>query len=750
MDPLNSPATPPDPASETRHATAMPMRPRTTTTGMSTGRPWPLGAQVDDDGVNFALASSAATAVELCVFDDTGSREIARHRLPGRTHDVWHGHLPGARPGLIYGWRVHGPWRPAKGHRFNPNKVLLDPYAREIVGDFHWGDEHFGADRVHPQHMDFRDNAATALKARVVSPLQRQSVDEPLPRPPRVPAEDTVLYELHVKGFTRCMPGVPEALRGTYAGLASDAAIAHLTRLGVTTLSLLPVHAHLDEERLVDLGLSNYWGYNTIGFFAPHAAYAASGASGARAEFRDMVRRLHAAGFEVLIDVVYNHTAEGAEDGPTLCWRGIDHATAYRLRADDPSRCENWTGCGNTVDVRQPRMLQMIADSLRHWAGEMEVDGFRFDLAPILGRGDAGFDPRSPFFTVVAQDPVLSRLKMIAEPWDIGPDGWQVGAFPRGWLEWNDRFRDGQRAFWLGAGPGGPRHASTRGDFALRLCGSSDLYEARRRNPCESVNYVASHDGFTLHDLLTWEVRRNEANGEDNRDGHGLNLGWNCGVEGESDDPVVRRRRARLSRTLLACTVLAQGTPMLCAGDELGRSQQGNNNAYCHDSPVSWVDWSAADEDLIAFTARVIALRHKALPFGNRWYSGLTDSNGLHDLGWMRADGSALEGSAWRDPSSRLLGCLIGQPGRAKAPLLILVNGEAEDHPFQLPAGVWQALLDTSHPRGEASFHGQGEVPYWLPAHSLSVLAAAGAGLLPRDLAPVGASERSRPASASE
>jgi glycogen debranching enzyme GlgX len=697
---------------------------RTSTTGLQAGAPWPLGAHSSEGGVNFAVFSSHALAVDLCVFDDTGTRELARHRLPAHTQDIWHGFLPGARPGLVYGFRVHGPWRPDRGHHHNPNKLLLDPYAREIVappGGFAWRDELFAGDRQHPQHLDDLDSAPFALKARVLPPVTVDRSRWQGAQGHRVPMADTVLYELHVKGYTRLMPGVPDAQRGTYAGLASDAAIAHLKTLGVTSLSLLPVHAHLDEERLVGLGLSNYWGYNSIGFFAPEASYAASGERGARDEFRAMAERLHAEGFELLIDVVYNHTAEGDHRGPCLSFRGLDHASYYRSVPDTPALCENWTGCGNTLDIRHPRVLQLVLDSLRYWVEEMGVDGFRFDLAPILGRGDHGFDARSAFFTAIAQDPVLSRVKMIAEPWDIGPGGYQVGHFPRGWMEWNDKFRDGQRAFWLGSDPHGPRHASTRGDFAQRLCASSDLYEPRRRMPAESVNYITSHDGYCLADLLAYEQRHNHANGEDNRDGHGHNLSWNGGVEGPTTDPRIRQRRARLQRALLATNLLAQGTPMLCAGDEMGRTQRGNNNAYCQDNPTSWLDWNHLDRDLVAYTARVIALRKAALPLGNHWYSGLTDPLGLQDLSWLRADGTALEGPAWRDPARRVLGCLIGQPGRSKTPVLLLVNAESDDHAFQLPKGAWQCVLDSTAPTGESHWQGAGGVAYWLPAHSLAV-----------------------------
>ena len=692
---------------------------------LTTGRPWPLGASFDGQGVNFAIHSGNAQALELCLYDAEGMTETARMALPAHTADIWHGYLPGAQPGLVYGLRAHGPWRPDRGHRFNPFKLLLDPYAREIVGDFTWRDAHFGADLHHPLHMDTADNAAYALKARVVFERPDWAGDAA----PLVPLADTVLYELHVKGFSSLNPAIPPEQRGTYAGLAHPASIDHLKRLGVTAVSLLPVHYALDEQRLVAMGLSNYWGYNTLGFFCP-APRLASQTEGAatREEFRAMVRALHAAGIEVILDVVYNHTAETDERGPTLSFRGLDNAGYYRLPPEQRALYVNDTGCGNTLDIRQPRVLQLVMDSLRHWVSDMHVDGFRFDLAPVLGRGDQGFDPGGAFFTAVAQDPVLSRVKMIAEPWDIGPGGYQVGGFPRGWMEWNDKFRDAMRSFWVpaAAGQGG---ATVRGDFAQRLCGSSDLYQPRNRAPSESVNYVVSHDGFTLRDLVSYDQRHNEANGESNRDGHGHNISFNCGVEGESSDPQVLALRGRLRRALLATTLLAQGTPLLAAGDELGHTQGGNNNPYCQDNPTTWIDWSQADGDLIDFCAHVSSLRRQALPFGNHWYSGLSDPLGLHDLTWLQADGTPLAGSAWQDTGQRVLGCLVGKPGRAKAPLLLLVNGGTVDADFMLPAGVWRGFLDSAHPRGSSRWYDQGEQAYPLPALSVSLLAADGAGI---------------------
>ena len=687
---------------------------------ISSGRPWPIGAQADATGVNFAVFSAHAQAIDLCLFDASGTRETARLRLPGHSGDVWHGRVEGARPGLIYGLRALGAWRPDQGHRFNPSKLLLDPYAREIVGVFDWADAHFGADRADPKRMDTRDNAASALKARVT----QDSYDWGDDRAPQTPLADTLLYELHVKGFSKLNPAVPEALRGSYAGLGHAASIAHLQRLGVSAVSLLPVQQRVDEERLVRLGLTNYWGYNTIGFFAlePRLGCAAQDGAALRAEFRDMVKALHAAGIEVILDVVFNHTAEGDAIGPTLAFKGLDNASYYRLTPEARSDYVNDTGCGNTLDARHPRVLQLVLDSLRYWVEDMHVDGYRFDLAPVLGRGDDGFSAQAAFFAAVAQDPVLARVKLIAEPWDLGPGGYQLGGFPNGWAEWNDQFRDTMRAFWL-------RHPSTRGAFAQRLCASSDIYQARARAPAESVNYVISHDGFTLRDLLSYNERHNLANREDNRDGTGHNLSFNGGVEGPSDDQAVNRLRVRLRRAMLATALLAQGTPMLSAGDELGHTQGGNNNPYCHDNEITWIDWSTADADLIAFTARVCRVRRLARPFANRWYSGLTDPLGRHDLAWLTRSGEPLQGDAWSDATSRVLGCLIGVPGAAAAPLLLLVNAEADDTSFMLPAGVWEVILDSTHPTGLGAWHGQGEVELPLAAGSLLLLAAAGADI---------------------
>ena len=686
---------------------------------LQAGLPWPLGASLEtngaESGVNFAIPSAHATRIELCLFSADGTTELARLALPGRSGDVWHGRLTAAAgtagtagaagqagigAGLVYGLRAHGPWRPERGHRFNPYKLLLDPWAREVVvpvGGFDWQAPHGGADPEHPTHPDQRDNARQALKARVATPLPALPRNER----PHTALADTVIYELHVRAFTRRMPGVPEGLRGTYAGLASDAAIAHLKRLGVTAVSLLPVQMHLDERRLVEMGLVNHWGYNTVAFFAPDPRHAAG--PDARSEFRATVAALHAAGIEVLLDVVYNHTAEGDETGPTIAWRGLDNAAWYRLQPGHRAGYENWSGCGNTLAVHQPRVLQFVLDSLRCWAGEMGVDGFRFDLAPVLGReaeAQPGFNHEAAFFKALAQDPVLQGLKFIAEPWDLGPGGYQLGQFPTGWLEWNDRFRDTARAFWLGGD-------CTRGDFARRLAGSADLFQPRGRAPAESLNYVCSHDGFNLADLVSYDMRHNEANGENNRDGHNHNLSWNCGFEGDTGDPVVLARRARLKRALLASALLAQGTPMLAAGDEIGHTQRGNNNPYCQDNEITWLDWERADEVLVDYTAHVIALRCRLMPLGLAWYTGLADARGRHDLTWLRRTGEPMMPEHWDNRSSRILGAWIGATGRAAEPLLLLINGRDMDATFTLPPGDWMAELDSSVPDGRTAWRQQ-------------------------------------------
>jgi glycogen operon protein len=661
---------------------------------LQAGRAWPLGVHWDGAGVNFAVFSAHAQAMDLCLFGADGLHEVARLALHRGDDDIWHGYLAGAAPGLVYGLRCHGPWQPQQGHRFNPHKLLLDPYAREIVGDFAWCDEQLAHQRGEPEAMDARDNAALALKARVA---HNDGFDWRGDQPPAIALQDMVLYELHVKGFSQLNPEVPSALRGTFTGLAHPASVAHLKRLGVTTVSLLPVHYHLDEERLVGMGLCNYWGYNTLGFFCVDPRLASSQPAD---EFRAMVRELHAQGLEVILDVVYNHSAEGDEHGPCLSFKGLDNTSYYRRPAHAPSSYDNFSGCGNTLDLRHPAVLRLVMDSLRFWVQQMHVDGFRFDLAPVLGRTTEGFQRQHAFFTAVAQDPVLAGVKLIAEPWDLGPGGYQLGQFPRGWLEWNDHFRDTLRGFWLARTQGA-------GELAQRLCASADLFRQRGRIPAASVNYVVAHDGFTLYDLVSHNRRHNEANGEHNRDGHGHNLSCNCGVEGGSDDPQVLLSRARLRRALLACTLLAQGTPMLLAGSELGHTQHGNNNAYCHDSALNWLDWAQADLELRAFITHVLAVRRHWRPMGADWHHGeQPPRDGWPGLAWLQRDGSPLAGEAWQQPQARVLGCRIGRPGLGGAAQLLLVHGGDAAVDFCLPPGQWLAVLDTASSNGRSTWRG--------------------------------------------
>jgi glycogen operon protein len=675
---------------------------------LNPGTSHPLGATATQTGVNFALAAPHAEKVELCLFDPTGTHEQQRLQLPEFTDGIWHGQLPSARPGLVYAYRVHGPWSPSEGHRFNPSKLLLDPYAREIVGSYDGSDLFHGHAATDPTQRDTRDNASIALKARVVSPSTTRA-----PGHARIPATDRVICELHVRSHTKLHPAVPAPLRGSYAALAEPAVLDHLQRLGVTTLSLMPVQHRADEERLLAMGLTNHWGYNTIGWFAPEARYW-SGRPGTTpaGEFRALADAVHARGMELVIDVVYNHSAESDELGPTLSLRGIDNALYYHLRADDRALYENWTGTGNCLNLGEPRVLQLVMDSLRFWAGEMGVDGFRFDLAPVLGRATAtGFDPRAPFFAAIAQDPLLSRTLLIAEPWDIGPGGYRLGEFPPGWLEWNDRFRDTQRGFWLRQDREG---RAGLGDFAHRFAASSAQFAHDGRSPAASVNFVTAHDGFTLRDLLSYDTRHNEANGENNRDGHGHNLSRNCGVEGPSDDPAVRAERLRFSRALLAALMLSQGTPMLLAGDEIGHTQHGNNNAYCQDNETTWLHWVGSTDPageparLSAFVARLAALRRAAPVLrGTRWWPA-DPAPGTAGIRWLRPDGTPMQSPDWEGGTT--LAILFGslEAGTAKetptsttppatpkaAPAwLLLVNAGARAQPFRLPPGAWRCVL---------------------------------------------------------
>nr|WP_307847286.1 glycogen debranching protein GlgX [Streptomyces sp. F63] len=697
------------------------------------GSPAPLGARFHIGpggvpGTNFALWAGGAEAVDVCLFDDGGSE--ARYPLTELTHGIWHGFLPGVRPGQRYGFRVHGRWDPWTGARWNPAKLLLDPYARAVDGEFaaprgaapgsggdgggdgrmpaavhghvrDWPEQHV-ADTV----RDDRDSAPYVPKGVVVdeAPGDEWADD----RRPKTPWADSVIYELHVRGFTMRHPGVPEHLRGTYAGLAHPAAVGHLTELGVTAVELLPVHQFAHEDHLLRRGLRNHWGYNSVGYFAPHAAYAASGTRGEQVgEFRRMVRALHAAGIEVILDVVYNHTAEGGELGPTLSLRGIDNAGYYRLQ-HDPRRYADYTGCGNTLHVVQPQVLRLITDSLRYWVTEMGVDGFRFDLAAALARSMHDVDMLSPFLAVIAQDPVLRRVKLIAEPWDVGAGGYQVGAFPPLWTEWNDRYRDTVRDYWRGALP-------ALRDLGYRLSGSSDLYAWGGRRPYASVNFVTAHDGFTLRDLVSYERKHNEANGEDNRDGTDDNRSWNCGTEGETGDPAVTALRRRQLRNLMTTLLLSTGVPMLVAGDEMGRTQGGNNNAYCQDNETGWVDWSLPGvpewRELRALTARLTALR-RAHPVLRRraFFSGRPQGpDGLRDLAWFTPEGREMTETDWHAPAATLGMYLSGRdiPGRDERggpvtddSFLAVLHAGHEPLPFTLPGPPWaeryELLVDTS------------------------------------------------------
>jgi isoamylase len=572
-----------------------------------------LGATWDGLGVNFSLFSASATKVELCLFDPTGTREIQRIELPEYTDEVWHGYLPDAGPGTVYAYRVHGPYEPEKGHRFNPNKLVLDPYAKAHIGQLKWGPELFGytlGAQGDDLTFDKRDSAPLMPKCVVVDPAFTWVRD----RRPTVPWDQTIIYELHVKGFTNRNSKVPENLRGSFAGLARQEVIDYIKSLGVTSVELLPIHSFVNDSLLLDKGLTNYWGYNTVGFFAADPRYFATGAI---TEFKQMVAHFHDAGLEVILDVVYNHTAEGNERGPTLSFRGIDNASYYRLLPDKPRYYINDTGTGNTMNLSHPRVLQMVTDSLRYWITEMHVDGFRFDLGTILGREAGGFDQGGGFLDSCRQDPVLSQVKLIAEPWDCGPGGYQVGSFPPGWAEWNDRYRDTVRGFWKG-------DEGKAAEMASRLAASADLFNKRGRKPWASINFVTAHDGFTLNDLVSYNDKHNEANGETNRDGSSNNLSWNCGAEGPTEDREINKLRQRQKRNMLATLFFSQGTPMLPGGDEFGRTQKGNNNAYCQDNEISWVDWEGIEEEgqsLIVFTRKLIRLRH-SLPILRRGTGG--------------------------------------------------------------------------------------------------------------------------------
>ena len=670
---------------------------------VSEGRPNPLGATWTGLGVNFALFSAHATKVELCLFDNSGRTELERIELPEYTNEVFHGFLPDARPGTVYAYRVHGPYAPEEGHRFNPNKLVLDPYALSHVGDLKWDPALFGYTIGHKDEdlsFDKRDSARFMPKCRVVDPAFTWGND----RRPRIPWERTLVYETHVKGITKRHPMVPEEMRGTYAGLANRDVIRHIKSLGVTAVELLPIHFFLNDDYLLQKNLTNYWGYNTLGFFAPARRYART-PDFAFAEFKEMVARLHDAGLEVIMDVVYNHTAEGNEKGATLSFKGIDNASYYRLLPDQKRYYINDTGTGNTVNLSHPRVLQMVTDSLRYWVNEMHVDGFRFDLGTILAREPHGFDDQSAFLKACMQDPVLADVKLIAEPWDIGPGGYQVGNFAPGWAEWNDKYRDTVRAFWVG-------EEGKAADLGNRLSGSADLFDHNGRRPWASVNFLAAHDGFTLNDLVTYNEKHNEANGEDNRDGHSHNYSYNYGVEGPTDDPEINAVRERQIKNMLATLYLSQGTPMLLAGDEFGRTQQGNNNAYCQDNEISWLDWNWGDKGkrLVAFTQRLADLRNRfPVLRRSRFLSGqYHEASGVKGLSWYKPSGEEMDSADWDDPNTRCFARMLD--GRAQesgirvaahdATLLLILNAYHEAVDFTLPEGsdgvAWVRLLDTN------------------------------------------------------
>ncbi len=672
---------------------------------ISEGKPYPLGATADSKGTNFAVFSAHATKIEVCIFDGEGGREMERFELPEYTDEIFHGYVTEVGPGSFYGFRVHGPFEPEAGHRFNPNKLLLDPYARAHAGKLIWDPAvcgyTIGAEQT-DLTVDERDSAPFVPKSVVVDPNFDWRGEY---RRRNVPWDHTIVYETHVKGFTKLNPKVDEKLRGFYAGLGSKPVVDYIRSLGVTTVELLPVHTFIDDSYLLDKGLKNYWGYNSIGFFAPDPRYAADVPNSLR-EFKEMIARLHDAGLEVILDVVYNHTAEGNELGPTLSFKGIDNRSYYRLLPDQPRYYINDTGTGNTLNLSHPRVIQMVADSLRYWVSETRVDGFRFDLGTILAREPEGFNTESGFLKAVGQDPLLAEVKLIAEPWDCGPGGYQVGGFPPGWAEWNDVFRDVSRDFWRGE--------TSAKALAPRLCASPDKFNFRGRKPWASVNFIVAHDGFTLRDLVSYNDKHNEANGEDNRDGHSHNRSWNCGVEGPTEDPEIQALRQRQMRNFLATLLLSQGTPMVCAGDEFGRTQEGNNNAYCQDNEVSWLDWRL-DEDQLALTEffrRLTELfRRYPVLRRSRFFTGQMNPDiDVLDVTWIDANGAQMTAETWDDDRTRCFGMLLD--GRAQVSgikrrgedgtLLIVFNAHHDLVKFALPecfdSSGWSRLFDTNDP----------------------------------------------------
>lgn len=669
------------------------------------GNPYPLGATFDGEGVNFALYAENATEVELCLFDQPkGAKENQKIKLTERTHHVWHVYIPGLKAGQLYGYRVSGPYDPLNGHRFNNNKLLMDPYAKAIAGSIEWDNSLFGYDIGNPgEDLSFSetDSAPFLSKCVVIDPAFDWEGDQPL----RIENHKTIIYEAHVRGLTKNHPDIPEAIRGTYAGIAHPVVIKHLKELGVTAIELMPVHHFIVDRHLKEKGLTNYWGYNTIAFFAPDTLYSSSGVRSEQVtEFKRMVKELHKAGIEVILDVVYNHTAEGNQMGPTLSFRGIDNASYYRL-AEEQRYYKDYTGTGNTLNANLPGVLRLMMDSLRYWITEMHVDGFRFDLAATLARELHEVNRLSAFFDIIYQDPVISQVKLIAEPWDIGEGGYQVGKFPPGWMEWNGKFRDCIRDYWRGAD-------SMLGEFALRITGSPDLYEDGYRTPTASINFITAHDGFTLNDLVSYNEKHNEANGEDSKDGESHNRSWNCGVEGPTDDPEVLRLRLQQKKNLLTTLFLSQGMPMLLAGDEISRTQQGNNNAYCQDNEISWVNWKEADQQLLEFTKKLIAIRKKHEAFSRRrWFQGQPIKGaGVEDIAWFLPEGNEMTEEHWRNDFAKSLAIYLNgrgiHPVNSKGEQIkddsfyIIFNAHHEALDYQLPASKygkeWITVLDTS------------------------------------------------------
>jgi isoamylase len=702
--------------------------PDNTTIRLREGLSYPRGATWDGEGVNFCLFSANASKVELCLFDAEGKKELHRIELPEYTNQTFHGWVGGIGPGQVYGYRVHGPYDPEQGHRFNPNKLLLDPYAKAHTGTLEWNPAIFGYQMESGDDTTFdeRDSATFMPKCVVVDP-DFDWKGEPNRNP--IAWDHTILYETHVKGYTKKHPEVPEKLRGTYAGLGQKPVVDYIKSLGVTSIELLPIHSFVDDSQLLEKNLVNYWGYNTIGFFSPATRYASDRANSLR-EFKEMVASIHDGGLEVILDVVYNHTAEGNELGPTLSFKGIDNASYYRLLPDQPRYYINDTGTGNTVNLSNPNVMRLVTDSLRYWVSETHVDGFRFDLGTILAREPHGFDEQSGFLKACGQDPLLATVKLIAEPWDCGPGGYQVGGFPPGWAEWNDKFRDTVRDFWKGE--------ASAAALVPRLCASGDLFDKQGRKPQACVNFITAHDGFTLNDIVTYNDKHNEANGEDGKDGSSDNRSWNCGVEGPSDDPEIEALRARQIRNMLTTLLLAQGTPMMLAGDEFGRTQQGNNNAYCQDSDISWVNWEIEEKgrDLIAFVKTLTWLRHRyPILRRTRFLTGAYNEElGVKDVTWINTSGEEMDDAQWGDEGMKCFGMLID--GRAQATgikkrggdatMLLVFNGAPDGVNFTIPDTLggegWKMVLDTNIPEGSDSKFNTGDV-YTITGRSVLVLA---------------------------